>query len=129
MDFDPTFRVLRVSVVGVVTDEILEKADAAVRRFLAEEGADFGVFDYTCVTSVRVTSEYVRRIAHNKPASPQMKLRIAIAPQPALYGMNRMYEFLIDERRSDFQIVRTMKEAAAIIGHEPIDFSRKVVPK
>jgi hypothetical protein len=113
IDFDSRHRVLRVSLFGIITDEIMSDADATVRRFLAQEGAQFGIFDYSPVTQMRVSSDYVRDVAENKAAVPSMKLRVAIAPQPVTYGMNRMYSSLIDGKRSDFQVVHTMSEAEA----------------
>ena len=123
IDFDSRHRVLRVSPFGIITDEIMSNADAAVRRFLAQEGAQFGIFDYSAVTQLLVSSEYVRDVAQNKPAVPSMKLRVAIAPQPMIYGMNRMYSSLIDGKRSDFQVVHTMSEAEALIGLGTLTFS------
>lgn len=35
-----------------------------------------------------------------------------------------MYEMLVEGRRSDFQVVRTMEEAEALIGLGPLNFSR-----
>jgi hypothetical protein len=126
IDFDPTHNVLRVRAFGVISDETLISADAAVRTFLTDKGADFGVFDYSAVTNLMVTSEYVRSVARYEPASPPMKLRIAVAPQPVIYGMNRMYSILIEGKRSDFQVVHTMKEAEELIGLGALDFSRSV---
>ena len=123
IDFDSRHRVLRVSPFGIITDEIMSNADAAVRRFLAQEGAQFGIFDYSAVTQLLVSSGYVRDIAKNKPAVPSMKLRVAIAPQPMIYGMNRMYSTLIDGKRSDFQVVHTMSEAEAMVGLGTLTFS------
>jgi hypothetical protein len=123
IDFDSRHRVLRVSPFGIITDELMSNADAAVRRFLAQEGAQFGIFDYSAVTQLTVSSEYVRAVAQNKPAVPPMKLRVAIAPQPTIYGMNRMYSILIDGKRSDFQVVHTMREAEDLIGLGTLTFS------
>lgn len=114
---------LRVSPFGIITDEIMSNADATVRRFLAHEGAQFGIFDYSAVTQFTVSSGYVRAVAQKKPAVPSMKLRVAIAPRPAIYGMNRMYSILIDGKRSDFQIVHTMREAEDLIGLGTLTFS------
>jgi hypothetical protein len=126
LDFDPKPRVLRVSLVGAVTDGTLTMADAAVRRFLSDEGATYGIFDYSAVTELDVTANYVRSIADNSPAVPPMKLRIAVAPQTVIYGMNRMYGLLIEGKRSDFEIVRTMGQAEALIGLGKLDFSRRL---
>jgi hypothetical protein len=123
MDFDPKNRVLKVSLVGVVTDGTMALADAAVRGFLCNEGAVFSIFDYSAVTDLDVTANYVRSIADNPPANPPVRLRIAVAPQTMIYGMNRMYGLLIDGKRSDFEIVRTMEEAEALIGLGKLDFS------
>ena len=123
VDFDPLHRVLRVCLFGIITDEIMSNADAALRRFLAQEGAEFAIFDYSAVTRLPVSTEYVRAVARNKPAARSIKLRVAIAPQPMIYGMNRMYGILIDGKRSDFQVVQTMKEAEALIGLGTLSFS------
>lgn len=126
MDFDPKYRVLRVSAVGVVTDRTLYAVDGAVRQFLSAEGADLGIFDYSAATEFQVTARCVRSFAAKKAANPPMKLRIAIAPQPAAYGLNRMYGVLIEGKRSDFQVVRTMEEAEELIGLGKLDFCRKL---
>jgi hypothetical protein len=123
MDCDPTNHVLRVSPIGLITDEVLIDADAAVRWFVAEVGTDFAIFDYSAVTELQVTVTYVRSVANNPPAVPPMKLRIAVAPQPAIYAMNQLYSSSIAARRSDFRLVETMKEAEAIIGKGKLDFS------
>jgi len=126
MDFDPAHRVLRVRPHGVITNDILIAADVAVRQFLAAEGADFGLYDYSAVSDLQVTTENVRDFAGKEPpaATIRMKLRIAIAPQPFVYGMNRMYETLLESKRTDFAVVRTMAEAEAMLGLGTLIFSR-----
>ncbi len=124
MDFDPAHRVLRVCLFGVLTNDILVAADVAVRRFLADEGADFGLFDYSAVSDLQVTAEYVRNVAENEPPSAGMKMRVAIAPQAVVYGMNRMYGILLESKRTDFAVVRTMAEAEALLGLGTLIFSR-----
>lgn len=126
IDFDPVHRVLRVSPFGVVTDEIVANADKAVRQFLADEGAEFGIFDYSAAAEVRVTTGYVKAFAELAAPARPMKLRIAVAPQAALYGLNRMCGMLIEGKRSDFQVVRSMKEAEDLIGLGSLDFSRRL---
>jgi hypothetical protein len=126
MDFDPSHRVLRVSLVGVVTDGTMVNAERAVRKFISDEGATFSIYDYSAVTKLAVTANYVRSIANNPPAKPPVKLRIAVAPQTVIYGINRMYGLLIDGKRSDFEIVRTMEEAEALIGLGKLDFARRL---
>lgn len=69
MDFDPAHRVLRVSGFGVLTMKIINEADSAMRQFLADEGADFAVCDYSRVTALRVTANEVQLYAE-KPAPP-----------------------------------------------------------
>lgn len=126
MDFDPMHRVLRVTIGEIVTDDILRAADVAVRQFVATEGSCFGIFDYSAVADLEVSAGFVRTTAENAPATPPMKLRIAIAPQPVVYGMNRMYQLLLDGKRADFQVVRTLEEAEALLGFGPLDFSRRL---
>ncbi|MBI3476085.1 MAG: hypothetical protein HY010_10160 [Acidobacteria bacterium] len=104
----------------------MSTADAAVRQFLADEGADFGIFDYSAVTEIRVTSTYVQSFATKDPAHPPMKLRVAVAPQTVAYGLSRMYGLLIEGKRSDYQVVRTLKEAEELIGLGTLDFTRKL---
>lgn len=124
LDFDPAHRVLRVRLCGVLTNDILVAADVAVRKFLADEGADFGLFDYSAVAEVQVTAEQVRDFAENEPPSARMKMRIAVAPQAVVYGMNRMYGIVLESKRTDFAVVRTMAEAEAMLGLGRLFFSR-----
>jgi hypothetical protein len=126
MDFDPKHRVLRVTAGEIVTEAILQAADAAVRQFVSAEGSCFGIFDYSAVTDLDVSAGFVRTVAESDPTTPPMKLRIAIAPQPVVYGMNRMYEQLLERRRADFQVVRTLEEAEVLLGFGPLEFSRRL---
>jgi len=129
IDFDATRRVLRVSGFGVITIELMNDADTAVRQFVADEGANFEIIDFSAVTEFRVTASEVRSFAQMPPTSPPFKLRVSVAPATVVYGMNRMYDLLIAGRRSDFQVVRTRKEAEALIGLGTLDFSRRLLEK
>lgn len=124
IDFDPAHRVLRVRLFGVLTNDALVAADLAVRKFLAEEGADFGLYDYSAVSDLQVTVDCVRDFAEKEPPSPRMQMRIAVAPQTAVYGMNRMYGTLLEPKRTDFAVVRTMAEAESMLGLGTLIFSR-----
>ena len=111
LDFDSKHRVVRMRLLGRVTNTVLESADITLRKFLAENRVEYVILDFSGVSSFPVTSTYLRSLALKPPPDRPPKLRIAVAPQLVVYGMGRMYAMLVEESRTDFEVVKTMEEA------------------
>lgn len=116
-DFDLTNGILRCRLNGRVDNGALKDffrtgAEHAVRT---HPGA--GVVDLTEVTSLEVSAQTIEQLAKSTPVLRDPNLRrVIIAPSPGIYGMMRMFEMLGAGTRSNLHVVRTEREAWAILG-------------
>ena len=71
----------------------------------------------SAVTSFEVSSKLIHDLANSLPilANPS-STRVVIAPSPAAFGLARMFEIVGESTRPNFHVVRTSKEAFAILG-------------
>jgi hypothetical protein len=116
-DFDSTNRIARCRLAG--------RIDAAEVKQCYREAVDFftvtdplsGIFDLSDVISFDFPSETVYELTKFSPIMPdQSRVRVAIAPSPAAFGLARMFEMLGDKTRPNLHVVRTAPEAWAILG-------------
>ena len=116
-DFDWKHRILRARLGGQVTDEELREFYPAGFKIAFRTQPLAGVIDTREVTLFRVLPETVRLLAKSAPMIPDPKIvRVAIAPKTEVYGMLRMFELHGEATRPNFHVVRTEKEAWAILG-------------
>lgn len=75
------------------------------------------------VTSFAVSANTVHELATSAPAMPNPeRLRILIAPSPQTFGIARMFEMTGQDKRPDVYVVRSEKEASAILGIQETRF-------
>jgi hypothetical protein len=78
-----------------------------------------GVIDLSGVLSFDVSSQSLRELSRIPPVLRDPNLsRIVIAPSSDTYGMMRMFELEGQDVRPGIHVVRTEKEAWAILGIE-----------
>ncbi|MGH9689405.1 MAG: hypothetical protein ACRD5K_20260 [Candidatus Acidiferrales bacterium] len=128
-DFDLANGILRCQLSGNVTDQELKQffrvgAGLAVRVHPAA-----GVIDLTEVNSFDVSTQTIRELSRVEPVlrDPDLR-RVVIAPSPDTFGMMRMFELEGQDIRPEIHVVRTEKEAWAILAVEnprfqPLQFS------
>jgi len=104
-------QVLLITTGEVVTEEIISAVYSAVERFVASEGPCSGISDFSAAEDVRVSAEFVRRLAARSPAIPAGRRRVVVAPRPDFYGLTRMFQILRDGMSGELHVVRTMVEA------------------
>jgi hypothetical protein len=126
LDFDPEHRVLRVTLTGVLTETAFLAAREDYARFIQTEGLCHGLFDFRGVSKFEVSAGFVRRLAEEAPTFPTNKIRVGVAPQPVIYGMIRMFQMIGAETAEGLHVVKTMKEAYALLGFKSLTFSRRV---
>lgn len=116
-EFDSANKLMRCRLEGVLVDEELRTCYRDAGEIFASIDAQGGVFDLSGVTSFEVSSKLVHELANSLPilANPS-STRIVIAPSPAAFGMARMFEIVGESTRPNFHVVRTSKEAFAILG-------------
>ena len=86
-----------------------------------------GVVDLSEVTSFNVSTPAIKALARSAPVlhDPELR-RVVIAPSPGIYGMMRMFEMEGEATRPGLQVVRSEREAWAILAvrnpkFEPLD--------
>jgi hypothetical protein len=122
-DFDSTNRILRCQFEGRVTDEELTNYLRIVGQYVALTGPRGGITDLSAVASWEVTPETLRTLASVPPGVPPMgRPRVVLAVSDYIFGMVRMFEIEADITRPNLHVVRTWKEAGAILGVQEFRF-------
>jgi len=118
LDFDATNNILRATIEGQVTSEILLNFHAAATNFLAAHPPCRVILDLSPVTEFAVSSDAIRRVAAAPP--PLMsagKLLVLVIQKDVIYGLARMFQILTEANGNycELQMVRTMDEAYRLL--------------
>ena len=128
IDLDPAARIVRVTVDGVLTDELLVETYGTLERLVSGEDPYSGIFDFSKVVEDLVSSEGISALARKTAIILSGKLRVVVASTPSLRGLFRMYEMSRDGMRADLQVVESIDEAYRLFGVHPEDFSQRLFP-
>lgn len=121
--FDAKHRVLLLTIGPRLTKDIYMSAYGVVKRFVAAQGSSSVIMDFSTVTKFDISSEFLREIAMMAPAAGPGRLRVAVAPQPVVYGSGRVVETLAADTVAPVRVVRTLDEAYAMFGAAAADFA------
>jgi hypothetical protein len=126
-DFDVTNSILRCRLSGRVTNGALRDFFRTGSEYAVRTHPRAGIVDLSEVASFEVSAETVQDLAKSAPVLRDPNLRrIVIAPSSEIYGMMRMFEIAGEETRPDLHVVRSEREAWAILvvqnpRFEPVD--------
>jgi hypothetical protein len=116
-DFDLDNKIIRCRIEGIVTDETLRKYYSACSKYGALNPTYAGLFDMSAVTFFAVSTQTIRELATLPPAIPDPDvLRVIVAGSSQMFGLARMFDLQGSETRPNLHVVRTEKEALAILG-------------
>jgi hypothetical protein len=116
-DFDPTHQILRSTFSGRVSDEDLLNHQRVGLLLVTSLDPRFAIIDLSAADPFDVTSDGMRRLAKLPPAMPKMdRPRVVIAPSDLAFGMARIFEVEGEATRPNLHVVRSVKEAWAILG-------------
>ena len=116
-DFDSADRILRCRFEGKITDADLKEYYREVGKYVKLTNARAGILDMSAVSSLDVSADTIRELANLPPAlSDSSRPRCIIASSPKIFGMARMFELQGQHTRPNLHVVRTQKEAWAILG-------------
>jgi hypothetical protein len=122
-DFDSTNRILRCRFNGHVTGDEFGDYLQVVAEYVARTRPRGGVTDLSAVTSFDVTFEKIRALANRPPAvSLKGHPRVIVASSDHVFGLARMFEAEAEVTRPNLHVVRTLREARAILGVEELHF-------
>lgn len=121
--FDHKNRVLLARFSGIYTSDDIAAFDRGVGRFVAEEGAVRGLYDFSRVEAVAVPKTKFFELGRR----PQLALdqdRVIVAPQLEIYELARLYAALQrDFGNVEPRIVRTLAEAYELLGLRNPEFA------
>ena len=127
--FDAANGLLQGRLYGRVNSDELREYYLFGTRCAAQMRPLAGITDMTGVTALDVTPQTIRELAALRPAMPDdALLRVIVASSPDVFGMARMFESHGEATRPNLHVVRTCKEALAIVGvpapqFQPIDLA------
>jgi hypothetical protein len=123
-EFESRNKVLLVRVEGRLTDELLAETLGAIRTYSIATDASAGIFDFSSVTEVAISTGFVAKLAAQDPAMPDAtrRRRIIVAPTAVAFGLSRMFQMLGERTRPLLEVVRSMDEALAALGIESAHF-------
>jgi hypothetical protein len=115
-DFDLSNKIIRCRFDGLITDETLKDFYATASNYGALNPSFIGILDTSGVTVVNLTSKTIRELAMKAPAFPDPDIpRIIIAGSTELFGLARMFDLHGSATRPNLHVVRTEREAFAIL--------------
>jgi hypothetical protein len=116
-EFDNTNRILLVRFEGRLTDKLLEEFYRAAADYWTATRPRAGIADYSLVTDVAVSSDFIRHLATQEPGADVAGCpRFLVVPHTHAFGLARMFQLIGETRRPLLHVVRTMDEAFAGLG-------------
>jgi hypothetical protein len=116
-EFDSTHRILRCRLEGRIADEELTEYYRDLEKYSLQQDPLGGILDMSAITSLDVSPNTIRELAKSPPAMPNpARPRVLIATSPPVFGIARMFEMQGQETRPNLHVVRSEKEALAILG-------------
>jgi hypothetical protein len=123
-DFDLNNKIIRCLFEGLITDECLREFYRSASKYGALNPTFIGMLDTSGVTVVNFSAQTIRELAMQPPAFPDPEIpRIIIAGSPELYGLARMFDLWGSATRPNLHVVRTEREALAILGVQDVRFA------
>ncbi|HEY0703656.1 MAG TPA: hypothetical protein VGD60_12895 [Candidatus Acidoferrales bacterium] len=116
-EFDNANALLQGRLFGVVSSQDLREYFRNGIKCVTAKKPRAGITDLSGVTSFEANSQTIRDLASARPvASAENLLRVIVAPTPDVFGMARMFESHGEATRPNLHVVKTCKEAFAIVG-------------
>ncbi len=115
-EFDSSHGILRCRHEGDVTDESLKECYEVAGRYAAFTNPGVAIMDFSSVSSLNVSSQTVRDLAHRLPGMPGSLPRFLVVPSTYMYGLARMFQQYGSETRPEVHVVRSVDEAYTFLG-------------
>jgi hypothetical protein len=115
LEFELRHRIVLLSFLGVVTDDSFQSGLTAGIEFVREHGMEGAILDFSGVEAFHVSMDFIRNYVNAREIVAPTKPRVAVAPQPAIYGVFRAFEVHAESSRVFPMPVRTMAEAYRLL--------------
>lgn len=123
-EFDSVHRILLVVLEGEIHGMEIEHINNDIRVHVQQLNPAAGISDFSPVTNFDVASFSLRSAALQPSPYPETTTRFIVAPTDYLFGMARMYEMIANRPMEKLRVVRSLKEALAILGVQDVKFDR-----
>jgi hypothetical protein len=115
IEFELKYRIVRLSFFGVVTEDSFSVGIFEGIKFVKEYGMEGAILDFSAAEAFQVSMDFMRNFVNAREIVAPKKRRVAIAPQPAIYGLFRAFQVHAESSRVFPILVRTMKEAYELL--------------
>ncbi len=104
--FDEKNKLLHIVHTGELSDPLVREVIGHVERFEAKHVVKIGVLDFSQVTSIKNSAEFIKELATGPSHYEQYYM---VSPKDAQFGMSRMFQILRGEF-SQVHVLRTLEE-------------------
>jgi hypothetical protein len=127
--FDPKNGILRGQIEGNVTDEELKTFYETARELAVTTSPRAAIADFTAVTGFNFGRETLLELAKFDPVLPDPSLpRVILVPSTEGFGLARMFQHEIEDKRPNVHVVHKLSEACAILGVDRPEFKAIRLP-
>lgn len=110
-EFDPANKVLITWVEGELTDDLISKLDAEMRKRLLQKNPSIHIIEFSSVVKFSMSSESVRCLARREPAIPGNSCRrFFVMPSTEGFGIARMFQITGEPHYDRMRILRSLDE-------------------
>ena len=122
-EIDPANKILITRIDGELTDQLIRKVDARMRKRLVQEKPGVHIVECSAVTKFSMSSESVRMLARRKPALESNSCRrFFVMPSTVGFGIARMFQIAGEPHYDATTIVRSLAEVFSTLGIERTQF-------
>ncbi len=122
-EFDPANRILRCRFSEAVTEDELTYFYRMATLLAESLDPLAGLVDFSAVTSFKTNAEFMRKLAALPPIMPKTeRIRVIVAPADQIFGLARLFEMQGKASRPNLHVVRSVREAWAILGVQEPEF-------
>ena len=115
-EYDSHDKVLMARFDGNVTLELIHDFYRAATALIAVTDLRGSMVDFSRVLAFEISADDMRELAMWPPADPvTARPRVVVAPADRVFGMARMFGIWGEGTRPSFHVVRTFREAFAIL--------------
>jgi len=110
-EFDPENKILITWIEGELTDDLIRKVDAGMRKRLVKTNPSVHIVECSFVSKFAMSSESVRHLARREPALKGNSCRrFFVMPSTVGYGIARMFQISGEPHYDSMTILRSLDE-------------------
>ena len=110
-EFDPANKILVTWIEGELTDDLIRKVDAGMRKRLVRTNPRVHIVECSSVSKFSMSSESVRHLARREPALKGNSCRrFFVMPSTGGYGIARMFQISGEPHYDSMTILRSLDE-------------------